>query len=82
MAKKKLPRDTNQMAAAIVRMTTGQEPKPQDEPDEPDTRNPAAVALSALGASKGGKARAKSLTKKARSQIAKRAATARWKKKT
>jgi len=43
-------------------------------------KNPAAVALSKLGASKGGKARAESLTAKQRSKIAKKAAKARWKK--
>ncbi len=45
---------------------------------EPDTRNPAAVALSKLGAAKGGKARAKALPKARRVEIAKRAAKARW----
>lgn len=72
---KKLPRDTNQMAAAIVRLTT--EPRPV-APPEPDTRNPAAVALSKLGASKGGKARAVTLTAAQRSAIAKKAAKTRW----
>jgi hypothetical protein len=38
----------------------------------------AAAALSKLGASKGGEARAASLTPKKRSEIAKKAATARW----
>lgn len=42
-------------------------------------KNPAAVALSKLGASKGGKARAKKLSAKERSRIAKAAAQARWK---
>ena len=42
-------------------------------------KNPAAVALAKLGASKGGKARAKKLTAKQRSRIAKLAAEARWK---
>lgn len=69
----KLPRDTNEMAAAIVRMTTGQEPKPA----EPE-KNPAAVALSKLGASKGGKARAAKLSRAQRSAIAKKAAAKRW----
>jgi hypothetical protein len=45
-----------------------------------DTRNPAAVALSKLGASKGGKARANALSSRKRSLIAKKAAAARWKK--
>jgi hypothetical protein len=38
----------------------------------------AAAALSKLGASKGGEARAKSLSKKRRAEIAKKAADARW----
>jgi hypothetical protein len=46
-----------------------------------DERNPAAVALGKLGASKGGKARAKKLTKEQRVEIAKKAAQARWAKK-
>jgi hypothetical protein len=41
-------------------------------------KNPAAVALSKLGASKGGIARAKSLTAKQRSKIAQKAAKKRW----
>lgn len=44
-------------------------------------KNAHAVAMSKLGASKGGKARAAKLTPKKRSQIAKRAARARWGKK-
>jgi hypothetical protein len=67
------PKDKNQLAAYIVAQTTGQ--------PVPDGKNPFAVALSRLGASKGGKARAESLTKKERSQIAKKAAKARWEKK-
>ena len=43
-------------------------------------KNPAAVALSKLGASKGGQARAKALSAKERSRIARRGAVARWKK--
>ena len=46
---------------------------------EPDTRNPAAVAMSKLGASKGGKARATALSPTKRRQIARKAAQARWK---
>ena len=73
--KKKRPRDWNSAAFAIVQEATGQAP-----PDPPDTRNPAAVALSKLGASKGGQARAKSLSSRKKKQIAKNAAAARWKK--
>ena len=43
-------------------------------------KNLAAVALGQLGGLKGGKARAQMLTAAARKRIAKRAATARWKK--
>jgi hypothetical protein len=48
----------------------GSEPKP--------AKNPAAVALGRLGGLKGGKARAKSLSKEQRIQIAKKAAAKRW----
>jgi hypothetical protein len=41
-------------------------------------KNPAAVALGRLGASKGGKARAMLLSQEERIAIAKRAALARW----
>jgi len=43
-------------------------------------KNPAAVALGKLGASKGGKARAAKLSAKRRREIAKNAITARWQK--
>jgi hypothetical protein len=41
-------------------------------------KNPAAVALGRLGGLKGGKARAAKLSKKKLSEIAKKAALARW----
>jgi len=47
-----------------------------------DTRNQAALALSKLGASKGGKARAAALSERKRKSIAKKAAAARWGKKS
>jgi len=46
--------------------------------EEQDTRNPAAVALSKLGASKGGFARAALLSDRKRKMIARKAAQARW----
>lgn len=49
--------------------------------DAEKEKNPAAVALGRLGGLKGGKARADKLTDKKRSEIAKKAAQARWKKK-
>jgi hypothetical protein len=41
-------------------------------------KNPAAVALGRLGGLKGGKARATNLTSERRTEIAKKAAQARW----
>ena len=42
------------------------------------TKNPAAVQLGRLGGRKGGPARARKLTKQRRSEIARKAAQARW----
>jgi hypothetical protein len=47
-------------------------------PEPPKVKNPAAVALGMLGASKGGKARAAKLSSKQRVEIAKKAAESRW----
>jgi hypothetical protein len=77
-SKPKRPRDTNQLAWQIVQEATGQAPAVSDIPD---TRNPAAVALSKLGAKKGGQARAQKLSPRKRKQIAVKAARARWSKK-
>jgi len=76
-ASKKRPRDTNQLAYQIVQEAVGLGPT---EPEPADTRNPAAVALSKLGASKGGKARAAKLSAAKRSAIARKAVLARWRK--
>lgn len=65
----------NQLAWQIVQEATGQA---ETQPEEPDTRNPAAVALSKLGASKGGQTRAKNLSADKRKEIARKAAQARW----
>ncbi len=43
-----------------------------------EEKNPAAVALGKLGASKGGKARAEKLTPEEKKAIARKAAKARW----
>lgn len=58
-----------------------EEQKVQPE-STPDGKNPAAVALGKLGGAKGGLARAAKLTKEERSAIAKKAAQARWRKKS
>jgi hypothetical protein len=77
MKKIKLPKhaDVNQLAYAIVQAATNEEPEPEEQP----TKNPAAVALGRLGGLKGGKARKESLTPERRKEIAKKAASARWK---
>ena len=68
-----------QVARRVVEEAIGEHLDGSPLPEsEPDTRNPAAVALSKLGASKGGKARARALTRAKRIAIAKRAAAARW----
>jgi hypothetical protein len=72
-ASKKPPRDANQLAKYILDVTTG-----ESEKIEPPPKNPAAVALGKLGASKGGKARAAKLSARKRKAIAKQAAAARW----
>ena len=53
---------------------------PAQASEQPTEKNPAAVALGRLGGKKGGEARAKKLTKEQRSEIARKAAEARWKK--
>lgn len=73
---KKPPADEVQSAFAtlqhIIEQTEGQlEPKQE--------KNPAAVALGRLGGLKGGKARAKALSAKRRSEIARKAVETRWK---
>lgn len=76
---KKTRRDVAEIARENLEKIIGErlngEPLPQQAPD---TRNQAAVALSKLGASKGGKARAEKLSAKKRKEIAKRAAAKRW----
>jgi hypothetical protein len=65
----------NLAAKFIVDKATG-----QIEPDPESGKNPAAVALGRLGGQKGGKARAQKLTPEQRTDIARVAAEARWKK--
>jgi len=77
MAKKvKLPTDPNKKAKEILDMVTGEKEEQQTDPIKA-----AAAALGRQGGLKGGKARAKALTAKQRSEIAKKAAAKRWNKK-
>ena len=70
--------DLSQLAKRIVDEATGEAEKTLPPPE----KNQAAVELGRLGGKKGGKARAKALTPEERSNIAKKAAAARWSKKT
>ncbi len=71
---RKRPADLNRLAASIVADSTD-----EDKPEPPeDTRDPAAVSLGRRGGLKGGKARAAKLTAEQRSEIARKAAVARW----
>ena len=65
--KKMKATDVSLIAHAIVEAAT-------------EEKNPDAVAIGRIGGQRGGKARAKKLTPKQRSEIAKLAAQARWKK--
>jgi hypothetical protein len=72
---KRSSKDINETAFAVVQQATGQQPAAEVPKHE---KNPAAVALGRLGGLKGGKARAASLSKKRRQEIAKKAAESRW----
>lgn len=75
-------KDHQQLARDVLdAVVPDAEPKPETKPDDTEkAKNPAAVALGRLGGQKGGKARAEKLTKEQRSEIAQKAAAARWKK--
>jgi hypothetical protein len=79
------PRDPNQLAHQVFLESIGEAPKfdpSQDQPPVADpNKNPHAVALGRLGGLKGGAARAAKMAPKKRSQIAAKAAKARWSKK-
>jgi len=70
---KPLPKDPNKLAYQIMRIST----------EEPEEKSPISKYLSEIGKRgglKGGPARAKKLSSKKRTEIAKKAAKARWEK--
>jgi hypothetical protein len=67
----KRPRDPNQLAKSIIDIATGQTAESADS---------GLTKRARAGGAKGGPARAKALTPEQRSQIAREAASARWKK--
>jgi hypothetical protein len=72
----KRPRDLNEWAKRMVDIATGQVADSQPSPES--GKNAAAVELGRLGGLKGGKARAAKLSAKRRSDIARKAAQARY----
>jgi hypothetical protein len=70
--------DPNELASSIVQAVTGEPPVAPTEQPPDEGKNPHAVALGRMGGRKGGKARAAKLSAKKRSEIAKKAAQARW----
>jgi methenyltetrahydromethanopterin cyclohydrolase len=75
---KKKQRDIAEIAYQTLQEATQQQPTENVRPQ----KNPAAVALGRLGGLKGGPARAKKLSPKKRKEIAQKAATTRWIKKS
>jgi hypothetical protein len=73
----KRPKDTNQLAKAIVGIATGEDDAQPMAVKR--VKNPAAVELGRKGGLVGGKARAKRLSDEQRREIARNAANARWK---
>jgi hypothetical protein len=71
---KPLPKDANKLAHAIVQLSTEEQP-------ERSEISKYLAEIGRKGGLKGGKARAESLSAKKRSEIAKKAAKARWKSK-
>jgi hypothetical protein len=76
-SKLKRPRDFNSRAFQSVAILTGTAP-PGPEPEPEDPIKAAAALLGRKGGLKGGKARAAKLTPEERSEIARKAAAARW----
>ena len=75
--RKRSSNDINQIAAQVIESITGKK-RVKSEPRK--RKNPAAVQLGRRGGKKGGPARAAALSDEQRSEIARIAAMARWKK--
>jgi hypothetical protein len=70
--------DFTVVARRVVEQAIGERLDGSPLPEKDAGKNPAAVALGKLGGAKGGHARAKALSPKARRAIARKAAKARW----
>lgn len=71
--------DENVLAKSVIDSII-EETESEDWNEEKPEKNPAAVALGRLGGKVGGKARAENLSAEKRTEIAKKAAEARWSK--
>jgi len=71
----RMSRDTNLLAHKVLQIAIGEDVEPE-KPD--DGKDPAAVALGRRGGLIGGKKRWEGVSKKKRSEIARKAAKARW----
>ena len=80
MARNRKSSDVNVTAFEILNAITGEPPALpiKKKKSLAKKKNPAAVALGRLGGLKGGKARAKALSTKQRTEIAQKAARTRW----
>lgn len=70
--------DFTRTALRVVEQAIGEQLDGSPLPDKDAGKNPAAVALGKLGGAKGGKARAAALSPAKRTEIAKAAASVRW----
>jgi hypothetical protein len=70
-----MPRDTNQLAHKVLQIAIGED----IEPEKLDYgKDPLAVELGRRGGLKGGRARWKNVPEKKRTELARKAARARW----
>jgi hypothetical protein len=77
MPKRSSKKPTEETPAVGEEPQVAADPAPEASPVD-SGKNPAAVSLGRLGGLKGGPARAAKLSKKRKSEIAKKAAAARW----
>lgn len=75
----KLRPDVAEIAFRVMREATGEAPK-TPPPGERTEKNAEAVRRGLLGGKKGGRSRARSLSEEKRTEIAKKGAEARWRK--
>ena len=74
--------DFTTVARRVVEQAIGEQLDGSPLPDADQGKNQAAVALGKLGGPKGGRARAEKLSARRRREIARKAAAARWRRKS